>query len=100
LSDAQNLLDFFKHLVTVDLERVEQLDKVGKLTLEDEIQRLSSILEKMEFGNHNTLCLRGSDDILLGFGEIERRPTVMERHVAELWFGLLPDHIEEGMHLV
>ena len=81
-------------MVTTDPERVEQIDKVGKLTIGEEIRWLLCILEKMKSGNYYTLCLRGSDDMLLGFGEIERKQRTIERHVAELRFGLLPGYVE------
>ena len=100
LSDAQDLLKFVKCLVTIDTERVEQIDKVDKLTIKDEVQWLSVILEKMKSGNYHTLCLRDSNNLLLGFGEIECRPRAMEKHVAELRFGLLPSYVEAGKYLV
>ena len=38
--------------------------------------------------------------MLLGFGEIERKPRTIEKYVAELRFGLLLGHVEAGKYLV
>ena len=98
-SDADDLLHYFNTLVQQDPERVERPEDVRSINHEKEVLWIESLLEKEKQQNAVTLCIL-KEEAIIGLGEIERRPRWIERHVAEIRFGLLPDHLDEGIELV
>lgn len=87
--DASRLLDFFKRLVLLDPERVEQASSVNKISLAMERQWLRRRLTIMKAGE---LLIRIGDsgDKILVVAEIQRKPRWIERHVGEIRFGMIP----------
>lgn len=100
IKDAAELLNFFTTLVAVDPERVERNEDVSKITLEKEQQWIEGLLRKQEAGDLVVRIIRNSSNSIIGLGEVERRPRWIERHVAEIRFGLQPEHSAEGTALV
>jgi len=97
--DAPKLLDYFRKLVEVDQERVERPEDVSRITLVRERQWISGKLKSEEDGDMIIRCVEVSGQII-SLGEVERLKRWIERHVAEIRFGLLPDSKIFGMALV
>ena len=89
LQYAEKLLSFFKELVKRDLERVERISDVEKITLENEQTWIGRLLEKEKQGEMIVRIGMDNDNLVVE-GEIERKPRWIERHVAEIRFGMLP----------
>ncbi|MDP3778869.1 MAG: GNAT family N-acetyltransferase [bacterium] len=88
---AEKLLSFFKELVKRDPERVERVEDVEKITLENEQAWIQRLIHKEEQGE--MIVRVGMDkDVLVFEGEVERKPRWIERHVAEIRFGMLPNN--------
>ncbi|KTB56172.1 hypothetical protein AO066_29285 [Pseudomonas fluorescens] len=98
--DAVALLAFFSQLVERDPERVERPTDVLLLNPDKEAIWIGKLLEKEAAGEAIVLCVLNKASVIVGLGEVERRPRWIERHVAEIRFGLLPDYAEEGRELV
>ena len=95
--DAERLLRYFSALVRVDPERVERPEDVARLTVEDELRWIASRLTDSD--ELHALCAEVNGEIV-ACGEVERMKRWIERHVAEIRFGVLPDHLEAGERLV
>jgi RimJ/RimL family protein N-acetyltransferase len=100
VADAHRLLEFFNDLVLKDQERVERPADVKAITHEMEIRWIESLLDKEQKQDAIALCVFDDAATLIGLGEIERRPRWIERHVAEIRFGLFPDQFNAGKSLV
>jgi len=100
LEDAAELLSFFQTLVKVDCNRVERPEDVTEITLENERNWIEKLIKKHEKGDAAALCVFDEAELLVGLGEVERRPRWIERHVAELRFGLFPERFDQGLFLV
>ena len=87
--DAQGLLTFFRKLVEIDPERVERVSDAEKITLEQENNWLDNLIVKEEKGEVIArVGIAGSEIVVEG--EIHRLPRWIERHVAEIRFGMIP----------
>lgn len=60
---------------------------------------IRNILVKQAEGSYAARCIYDDSGEIIGLGEIERRPRWIERHVAEIRFGLLPDQFKVGVAL-
>lgn len=99
VQDAKAMLIFFKRLVKEDPERVERLEDVKKFGIQDE---MNWITQRGEQEKEKELFARIVDDNreIVAEGEIERLKRWIERHVAELRFGVLPGHRDVARELV
>ncbi|MDK2126397.1 GNAT family N-acetyltransferase [Parachitinimonas caeni] len=100
LEDAKKLLEYFHELVASDTNRVERVEDVRKISIEMEESWIRNILAKQAEGSYAARCIYDDSGKVIGLGEIERRPRWIERHVAEIRFGLLPDHFSAGVAFV
>lgn len=91
-SDANSLLNFFKELVLLDPERVERPEDVNKITKEMEEKWIEQRLTKEEKKDIFVLCGLNDEGKMVTEGEVERLPRWIERHVAEIRFGVLPQY--------
>jgi N-acetylglutamate synthase-like GNAT family acetyltransferase len=98
-SDASGLLKFFIKLVTADPERVERLEDVQSFTVPDEERWIASRLEGEKESQIFARVIEESGEIV-GEGEVERLKRWIERHVAEIRFGVLPEHASRALELV
>jgi len=91
-NDSELLLKFFSELVAVDPERVERPQDVAKITKEDEEKWIEKKL--MQEDNKEIFVLCGFDENgkIVTEGEVERMPRWIEKHVAEIRFGVLPEY--------
>jgi len=99
-TDADRLLSYFCQLVELDSERVERCEDAQLLNHEKEVKWIEGLLKKEQAGDAIALCVLNEQSTIVGLGEVERRPRWIERHVAEIRFGLLPDHADAGIALV
>ncbi|TFY85347.1 N-acetyltransferase [Pseudomonas nabeulensis] len=99
-TDADALLRFFCQLVDQDSERVERPEDALQLDHDKEVAWINGLLEKERAGEVAALCVLNDEAVIVGLGEVERRPRWIERHVAEIRFGLLPGCLDEGCELV
>jgi hypothetical protein len=97
--DAEALLAYFRRLVAEDPERVERPEDASRLTVEDERQWIASRETAERAGEMSVLCIE-EERRIVAVGEVERMRRWIERHVAELRFGCLPDRIELALPLV
>jgi hypothetical protein len=100
VSDAAGALSFFLKLVVQDTQRVERFEDVSKLTMLDEIAWLENLAKRIDRDEMRSVIGVNADEEIVMLGEIERRPRWVEKHVAEIRFGLLPSHQVEGAKLV
>lgn len=100
VADAEKLLRYFSTLVEKDTNRVERIDDVRKISIKMEEDWISSLLLKQSEGAYAARCVYNSLGEIIGLGEIEKRPRWIERHVAEIRFGLLPDNFISGIDLI
>jgi L-amino acid N-acyltransferase YncA len=98
-SDAAGLLEYFRDLVNSDPERVERLDDVEKLNLKSEEQWIAERLENEEKGELAVLCADEGGKII-ALGEVEKQKRWIERHIAEIRFGVLPGNDEAALRLI
>lgn len=89
-TDANALLQYFGLLVALDQERVERPEDAQKLDLASEVNWIKKRLHGETEQELFTLCIE-SNGAIVAVGEIERGKRWIERHVAELRFGVLPD---------
>jgi len=99
LNDAQGLLDYFAKLVRIDPERVERPQDVDKITLEAELTYIQKRLELQKTGEIVLRCVE-KQGAIIAFGEVERLKRWIERHVAEIRFGVYPHEAHEAIALV
>jgi GNAT superfamily N-acetyltransferase len=97
--DDQGLLDYFRELVRVDPERVERPVDVDKLTLENERAWIAKRQADETSGEMFVACAE-ADGRIVAEGEVERAKRWIERHVAEIRFGVLPDYAFVAPRLV
>ena len=91
LQYTEKFLSFFKELVRRDPERVERVSDVEKITLENEQAWVERLIQKEEQGEMIVRLGMESDNIVVE-GEVERKSRWIERHVAEIRFGMLPNN--------
>jgi len=91
-NDSDLLLKFFSELVIIDPERVERPEDVNKITKEDEEKWIEKRLIKEENKEIFVLCGLNEDGKIVTEGEVERMPRWIEKHVAEIRFGVLPEY--------
>ena len=92
VGDKESLLNFFKKLVELDPERVERSEDVEKITEEMEEEWIKQRLIKEDNSDIFVLCGLDDNGEIVVEGEIERSPRWIEKHVAEIRFGVLPGH--------
>lgn len=92
IGDGGALLNFFKELVFLDKERVERPEDVNSITKEKENKWIKQRLIKEDQKDIFILCGVDSTGKIVVEGEVERLPRWIERHVAEIRFGMLPGH--------
>jgi L-amino acid N-acyltransferase YncA len=97
--DEQALLDYFRTLVRVDPERVERPVDVDKITLESERAWIAKRQADERSGEMFVACAV-ADGRVVAAGEVERAKRWIERHVAEIRFGVLPDYAFVATRLV
>jgi hypothetical protein len=91
LEDAEGLLDYFRELVRTDPERVERPDDADKITLESQRAWIARRQQAQATGEMFAACAL-VDGKIVAEGEVERAKRWIERHVAEIRFGVLPVH--------
>ena len=99
IRDAEKLLHYFQELVEKDPERVERPEDAKSLSVQDEKQWIKSLKQKEEQDEIYTLIAE-SDGNIVAEGEIERKPRWIERHVAEIRFGMLPGYEDETIEML
>jgi L-amino acid N-acyltransferase YncA len=99
-ADAPALLQYFTKLVDIDRERVERPEDVAGITLEMEEKWVTRLLEKEAVGE--MVVRLGADDsgTVVVLAEVERKPRWIERHVAEIRFGMMPGYAEVAQHVL
>lgn len=100
IEDNESLLSFFKELVIEDPERVERPEDVDKVTEEMEQEWIRQRLAREDRGDIFILCGLDNEGKMVIEGEVEKLPRWIEKHVAEIRFGLLPGHESVGEELV
>lgn len=90
VTDAEQLLNFFRKLVEFDTKRVERAEDVAKITLENEKNWIQSRIADEEKQEMFVLCAKDKNGDIVAEGEVERKKRWIERHVAEIRFGVLP----------
>ncbi|WP_416772905.1 GNAT family N-acetyltransferase [Pseudomonas sp. RHF3.3-3] len=100
VQDAESLLSFFIRLVGEDSERVERSEDVSLLTQSMEEAWVGQLIEKEHDGEGIAICVLDESSAIVGLGEVERRSRWIERHVAEIRFGLLPGYHAQGVALI
>jgi RimJ/RimL family protein N-acetyltransferase len=100
VQDAAALLNYFKDLVTLDTKRVERPEDVAKITIENEVSWIKSRIEDETKGEMFVLCMKDENDQIIAEGEVERKKRWIERHVAEIRFGILPAYTQHAKTLV
>ena len=95
--DSQGMLEFFRELVIVDQERVERSSDVARIDLATEETWIESRIKKEEEKEMAALVLEREGKIVAE-GEIERLQRWIERHVAEIRFGMLPGNEDEYLY--
>ena len=97
--DAEAFLAYFRRLTEVDPERVERPEDVAQISPEKERIWIQSRIDAERAQEMVVRCVE-SGDMIIGLGEVERAKRWIERHVAEIRFGLLPGYQGEGHALV
>lgn len=92
LEQAESLLHYFKELVATDPKRVERPQDVAKITLEAERSWIQARIEDEKQKEMFVLCVEDGTGNVVAEGEVERKKRWIERHVAEIRFGVLPGH--------
>ena len=82
-----------------DPERVERVSDVEKFSVEDEKDWIKRKLDGEKEGEVFTFCCEDNDRIIAQ-GEVERQKRWIERHVAEIRFGVLPAYEEQAFKMV
>lgn len=93
------LLAYFHALVELDDKRVERPEDVAKLSLADEQRWINTLTQRTVNQEGVSFCIKINNDVI-GLGEVERKPRWIERHTAEIRFGILPGYKHEGKLLV
>jgi L-amino acid N-acyltransferase YncA len=91
-NDRDLLLNFFSELVIADPERVERPEDVNKITKDDEEKWIEKRLTKENDKEIFVLCGLDETGKIVTEGEVERMTRWVEKHVAEIRFGVLPNH--------
>lgn len=99
LVDAEPLRDFFRLLTRQDRQRAVSPEEAAAVTLEQERAWISARLEREKAGEMIVLCCAENGRILAE-GEVERLPRKVERHAAEIRFGVLEGYGREALRLV
>jgi RimJ/RimL family protein N-acetyltransferase len=99
IEDAEKLLAYFKNLVLADPERAERVSDVENFGIEDEKNWIRERLEGEKEKEIFTLCCEDNGRIVAQ-GEVERQKRWIERHVAEIRFGVLPGYEEQAFEMV
>lgn len=100
IEDSILLLNFFKKLVVLDPERVERPEDVSKITEKMELDWVKKRIAREEKKDIFILCGLNERGEIVAEGEVEKLPRWIERHVAEIRFGLLPGYDSMGEELV
>ncbi|MGY2292899.1 N-acetyltransferase family protein [Pseudomonas sp. SDO528_S397] len=95
----EELLSYFHKLVALDNKRVERPEDVAKITLADEQRWINTLTQRTANQEGVSFCIKSNEGVI-GLGEVERKPRWIERHTAEIRFGILPSHRHEGKMLV
>jgi len=91
-SDRDLLLTFFSKLVALSPERVERPSDAKKITKKDEEKWIEKRLIKEKNKDIFVLCGLDENGEIVTEGEVERMPRWIEKHVAEIRFGVLPEN--------
>jgi len=91
-SDRDLLLTFFSKLVALSPERVERPSDAKKITKKDEEKWIEKRLIKEKNKDIFDLCGIHENGEIVTEGEVERMPRWIEKHVAEIRFGVLPEN--------
>lgn len=99
INDAGKMLDFFRRLVVVDPKRVERPEDVAKISIEMEKNWITDRIKKENEKEMVVRCIE-FDGEMIGEGEVEKLKRWIERHVAEIRFGIIPDNEELALKMV
>ena len=99
VTDAEAFLAYFARLTRLDPERVERPEDVAKLDVSMELSWIERRLDAERAGEMVVRCAEADGEIV-ALGELERLRRWIERHVAEIRFGVLPGHQEAARELV
>ena len=97
--DSRALLAYFARLTSADPERVERPQDVAQISPEKERIWIQSRIDAENAREMVVRCVESLGEIV-ALGEVERLKRWIERHVAEIRFGLLPGHTDAGRELV
>ena len=97
--DAPALLEYFQTLVRVDPERVERPEDIALLSVDDEREWIRHRMADLVTSDLTAHCAVLNDRIV-AVGELQRMKRWIERHVAEIRFGVLPDARDAALALV
>jgi L-amino acid N-acyltransferase YncA len=100
IEDGENLLEFFHELVAADTERVERPQDVENITLEMEENWIMSRIKKEDEEKEMVVRIIKDGGKIVAEGEIEKLGRWIERHVAEIRFGMLPGNEEQTLEMV
>jgi hypothetical protein len=89
-SDSKLLLNYVKELVETDKERVDRPEDIAKITEDGEKKWIEQRLFREDKKEIFVLCGVDDNGAIVAEGEVERLPRWMEKHVAEIRFGVLP----------
>lgn len=97
--DAWSLLEYFQILVRVDPERVERPEDVALLSINDEREWIRHRMADLGTSDLTVRCAVVNDRIV-AVGELQRMKRWIERHVAEIRWGALPEVRTAALALV
>lgn len=98
-SDAKELIKYFSKLVELDPERVERVEDVRKIKVKDEISWIKKRIESEDRKEMFVRCVREGKEVV-ALGEVERMKRYIERHVAEIRFGVIQGHEKECNEMI
>jgi N-acetylglutamate synthase-like GNAT family acetyltransferase len=98
-NDAEALLVYLEELVLKDRERVEDINYFNSFTLSDEVKWIENKIISEE-AREIFVRVVEQDNQIIAEGEVEKLKRSVERHVAEIRFGVLPGNEDAGEQVV
>ncbi|EKD58245.1 MAG: hypothetical protein ACD_56C00166G0001 [uncultured bacterium] len=100
IEDAEKMLKFFHELVVADTERVERTQDVDNITLEMEENWILGRIKKEDEEKEMVVRIIEDGGKIVAEGEVEKLSRWIERHVAEIRFGMLPGNEKQTLEMV
>jgi len=98
-NEAEALLVYLKELVLQDRERVEDINYFNSFSLLDEEKWIEDKINGEATGEI-FVRVADQDGLITAEGEVEKLKRPIEKHVAEIRFGVLPGNEESGEKIV